>query len=222
MQCRYCANEPADYRKKIPSLSRRLRGIKAELLMFNYEESFEQVAGPCITGRDTEGNVTGFTATQCVLYTHIKNGWQVAVHPCFEKGGIIFRAKGAATKPNDAEAFADFFKLVMRDGETRGRKGGLTVGQIVSCLRELGDEADGADEERLGAELSRTAKRIKQVLKAEGKTLDDCKRLAREQPGPRTVTVPLVGANVKPGVNWTKATDGKVAEAGTPDSEPGK
>jgi hypothetical protein len=34
---------------------------------------------------------------------------------------------GGATKPGDVEAFADFFKLVMRNGETRGRKGGLTL-----------------------------------------------------------------------------------------------
>jgi len=126
MRCRYCARplQKPDYVKKVQSLRKALDGIQAEFLMFDYEESFEQVAGPSVVGRDSDGNVTGFTAAQCVLYTHIKNGWQVAVHPCFKKGGIIFRAKGAATKPNDAEAFADFFKLVMRDGETRGRRAG--------------------------------------------------------------------------------------------------
>jgi hypothetical protein len=126
MRCRYCARplQKPDYVKKVQSLRKALDGIQAEFLMFDYEESFEQVAGPSVVGRDSDGNVTGFTAAQCALYTHIKNGWQVAVHPCFKKGGIIFRAKGAATKPNDAEAFADFFKLVMRDGETRGRRAG--------------------------------------------------------------------------------------------------
>jgi hypothetical protein len=95
MQCRFCANEKVDYRVKILSLRKALSGIRAEFLMFNYSETFDRTAGPCITERDSEGNVTGFTAAQCVRYTHIKNGWQVIVHPCFEKDKIIFRAQGA-------------------------------------------------------------------------------------------------------------------------------
>ena len=77
MHCRYCANEPADYRIKVKSLSRRLRGIKAELWMFDYEESFEQVAGPSDEGLDSEGNVTGFTKARGLF-----------VEPAKEKPGV--------------------------------------------------------------------------------------------------------------------------------------
>jgi hypothetical protein len=94
MRCRFCARprEKPDYVKKIQRLRTALKGIQAGLFMYEYPERFDQVAGPYITMHDSEGNVTGFTATQCVRYTHIKNGWQVTVHPCFEKGKTIFLA----------------------------------------------------------------------------------------------------------------------------------
>jgi hypothetical protein len=189
MRCRYCARplQKPDYVKKVQSLRKALDGIQAEFLMFDYEESFEQVAGPSVVGRDSDGNVTGFTAAQCVLYTHIKNGWQVAVHPCFKKGGIIFRAKGAATKPNDAEAFADFFKLVMRDGETRGRKESLTVKQMAASLRNL--DAD-AVERQLAEALGVTRRRIQQVLEAAGLTWDTFKQWALS--GAIKFTIPVL------------------------------
>jgi hypothetical protein len=86
MQCRYCASEQSDYKKKILSLRKALKGIQAEFWMFNYSESFERVAWPSIASLDSEGNITGFTATQCVLYRHVKTGWRVLIHPCFETG----------------------------------------------------------------------------------------------------------------------------------------
>ncbi len=52
----------------------------------------------------------------------------------------------------------------MRDGETRGRKETLTFGQIVNCLRRIGDEANEANIERVADELSKTPNRIRQVF----------------------------------------------------------
>jgi hypothetical protein len=46
MRCRYCAGEKPDYTKRIPSLIRRLRGIQAEFLMYEYPERFDQIAAP--------------------------------------------------------------------------------------------------------------------------------------------------------------------------------
>lgn len=82
-------------------------------MIFEYPKSFEQVAGPFVVGRDSEGGVTDFAATQCVRYTLVKTRWQVIVLSCFEKDKTNCPAPGGATKPGDVESFTDFFKQVI-------------------------------------------------------------------------------------------------------------
>jgi hypothetical protein len=223
MRCRFCAGEKPDELRPIPSLRKALKGIQAEFLIYHCPKRFGQVAGPSVAAidpqrakLDEEWAVIDFAAVQCVRYTHVKNEWQVTVHPCFEKDKTLFLATGDRTKPDDVEDFADFFKRVMRDGETRGRKGALTLEQMLNAQRRLGKWSGW---QRLATALSVEARSAQQVLKNSGLTLDEFKRLASGQTQ-KTVTVPVEGSQVRREDSyWAQTDEGELVLIEPPGSD---
>ena len=114
MHCRYCASEEPDRTRYWES-----GGIRREMLIFNYNTN----PGRCFfpSGRGEEG----FDAAQTIRFTHVKSGFVVDVHNCFEQDELLFKAAGVAPQTTrDIEVFTRFFKQVIREKETRGRQPG--------------------------------------------------------------------------------------------------
>jgi hypothetical protein len=80
----------------------------------------------------------------------------------------------------------------MRDGETRGRRGALTLEQMAANFRKLDANAS---ERQLANESRVTRRRVQQVLDDNEMTWDAFKKWALQ--GPITLMIPVEGAQVR-------------------------
>jgi hypothetical protein len=95
----------------------------------------------------------------------------------------------------------------MRDGETRGRRGALTLEQMAANFRKLDANAS---ERQLANESRVTRRRVQQVLDDNEMTWDAFKKWALQ--GPITLMIPVEGAQVRRAAYyWERNDDGELA-----------
>lgn len=145
MRCRYCAGEEPDMTEEVESSS-RFEGISIETFRFEYpeifERAYERAYWPSFTNYGLGREVICFIATQAARFTHNKSGFVVEVHTCFEQDKTLFKAAGVSPQTTrEIKVFTDFFNLVIREEETRGRKPLVQLEDLLDALRRLPDAA---------------------------------------------------------------------------------